>query len=368
MNIPCQLEVSLDAQTLTVRRGELQVNSYSISSGVKGMGFQSGSNRTPWGNFRIVEKIGEDQPSGTIFKSRVPVGKWNEGERPHEDLILTRILWLEGLDTANGNTQERYIYIHGTNQENLLGQPASQGCIRLANNDMIELFNTVKVGDAVVIYPQTHKRGKILFLDCDSTLSTIEGIDELARVRGPQVYDDVVALTHAAMNGELPISEVFSRRMEIIRPDRSVAEAVAQRYLETIVPGAREFVDNMKKDGWLPVILSGGFAPLIEPLAKELGIAHVEAVPLYFNPDGSYAGYGDDYPTTRNLGKNVIIREWKEALLPEKIVMVGDGVSDLETRPDVDVFIAFTGVIDRPLVSGGAEYQCVALGDIRGIV
>jgi len=367
MNSMCRLEVSLDEQSLSVIRPEGNSH-YTISSAAKGMGFQPGSHRTPVGRFRIAEKVGAGEASGTIFKSRVPIGQWQPEEVTEGDLILSRILWLEGLDAENLNTMDRYIYIHGTNQEGLLGKPASHGCIRLSKDDMVELFDKVEVGTEVVIHPQTQKRGKILFLDCDSTLSTIEGIDELARVRGPQVYEDVVALTHAAMNGELPISEVFSRRMDIIRPDREVCHAVAQRYLETIVTGAREFVSGMKEDGWLPVILSGGFAPLIQPLAKELGIDHVEAVPIHFHEDGSYAGYGDDYPTTRNLGKNEIIREWKAALLPEKTVMVGDGVSDLETKPDVDIFVAFIGVVNRPLVSVAAEYSSINLADIRQMV
>ena len=101
----------------------------------------------------------------------------------------------------------------------------------------------------------------------------------------------------------------------------------------------------MKADGWTPIILSGGFAPLIRPLADALGIAHVEAVPLHFHPDGSYAGYGEDYPTTRNGGKPEVIREWKQAMLPEVVVMMGDGISDLEAKPEVDLFIGFGGVV-----------------------
>jgi phosphoserine phosphatase len=115
-------------------------------------------------------------------------------------------------------------------------------------------------------------------------------------------------------------------------------------------------IQEVKAAGWLPVILSGGFAPLIKPLADHLGIVHVEAVPLYFHEDGSYKGYGTDYPTTRNFGKNEVIREWKQAVVPERVVMIGDGVSDLETKPDVDVFIGFGGVISRPKVLSGCDH------------
>ena len=207
-----------------------------------------------------------------------------------------------------------------------------------------------------MIHKPVRRRGKLMFLDCDSTLSEIEGIDELARMRGAQVYDEVAALTHAAMNGEVPLDKVFSRRMEIIRPDKETCDLVAARYIETLTPGAMELICTLKANGWLPVILSGGFAPLIAPMAEALGIAHVEAVPLYFDADGKYAGYGESYPTTRNGGKNEVIREWKQAMLPERVVMMGDGVSDLETQTDVDVFIGFGGVVDRPRVRNEADH------------
>jgi phosphoserine phosphatase len=133
------------------------------------------------------------------------------------------------------------------------------------------------------------------------------------------------------MNGDIALDEVFPRRMEIIRPNRETCDAVAQLYCETITPGTPELISRLKAEGWTLVIVSGGFAPLIEPLARQLGIDHVEAVPLYLDEKGDYAGYGEDYPTTRNGGKNEIVREWKTALLPERVILMGDGISDLET-------------------------------------
>ena len=358
-----RLEVSIDDQTLHVFEGERCLCQYAISTAAKGMGFTLDSYRTPTGRFRIAEKIGAGMASGTIFKMRVPVGLWQPGDAASSDYVLSRILRLDGLEPANANTFERYIYIHGTPHEEQLGHPASHGCIRLGNAAMIELFDLVDEGTELIIHPATQRRGKLFFIDCDSTLSTIEGIDELARGKGDDVFAQVVALTNAAMNGEIPISEVFPRRMEMIRPDRKLCDDVATHYLATIVLGAAEMVREMKQDGWLPIILSGGFAPLIQPLASHLGIDYVEAVPLYFHDDGSYMGYGTDYPTTRNLGKNEVIREWKKALLPECVIMMGDGVSDLETRPDVDVFIGFGGVVARSKVAEGCDYWLTDMSD-----
>ncbi|MDX1680480.1 MAG: HAD-IB family phosphatase [Akkermansiaceae bacterium] len=354
MNSSLKLQISIDRQVLRVLENGEITREYRVSTAAKGIGFAEGSNRTPTGRFRIAEKIGENLPSGTSFVGRQVAGEW-DGESKEGDLILSRILWLDGLDAENANTKDRYIYIHGTHREDLLGQPASHGCVRLANQDVIELFDLVEVGTEVEILPPTRKQGMLLFIDCDSTLSSIEGIDELAHSRGEEVYVQVVELTHQAMNGEVPISEVFPRRMELIRPDRSVCDAIAQAYIEQMVEGVDDLLDEARERGWQPVILSGGFAPLIEPLAAKLGIEHVEAVPIQFDSQGDYVDYGREYPTTRNHGKNEIIREWKQALLPETVVMVGDGVSDLETQEDVDLFVGFGGVVARDKVREGCD-------------
>lgn len=359
-----RIEVSIDDQRLDLIEGSQVIFSVPVSTGEKGMGFVEGSYRTPTGRFRVVEKIGGGMPLGTVFKARVAVGRWDPcGPEMKGDLILSRILRLEGLDEANANTLERCIYVHGTNREEEIGTPASHGCVRMRNADVIELFDLLAEGVEVIIHPRTRRSGKLVFIDCDSTLCTIEGIDELARSCGPEVYQQVVELTNAAMNGDVPINEVFGRRMEIIRPDRAICDAVARLYVETAIPGAADVIGQLKSAGWLPVILSGGFEPLIRPLAEMLGVDHVEAVPLYHDAAGGYAGYGCDYPTTRNHGKNEVIREWRRAMLPLHVAMVGDGVSDLETMPDVDTFIGFGGVVERAKVRAGAPYW---IGDVSG--
>lgn len=368
MNPSRTLRVSIDDQTLEVIEGEKSIRVFKISTATKGMGFTVDSYRTPTGNFRISQKIGDGEQPGTIFKKRVPIGLWEPGNTEAGDLVLGRILRMDGLDEANANTFDRFIYIHGTNHEEKLGSPASQGCVRLSTTEMVELFDMVQVGDEVIISPATQPRGKLFFFDCDSTLSSIEGIDELGRGMGSEIFARVEALTHAAMNGEVPINEVFFRRMDMIRPDKALCEKVAAQYIATIVPGVRELIGRLKADGWLPVILSGGFAPLIQPLARELGIDHVEAVPLYLNEDGSYKGYGEEYPTTRNLGKNEVIREWKQAMLPTTVIMMGDGISDMETKPDVDLFVGYGGVVARPRVMQGADCWITDMEDISQLM
>ncbi|MCE9588573.1 MAG: L,D-transpeptidase [Verrucomicrobia bacterium] len=144
--------IEIKRQVLELRSGEQLAASYPISSSRFGLGTEVGSFRTPMGRFRICEKIGDHIPSWMVFKGRVPTGEIATpgGE---EDHVLTRILWLEGLDEENENTKERYIYIHGTNQEDLIGTPASHGCIRLRNQEMIDLYDQVATGTEVHIQP-----------------------------------------------------------------------------------------------------------------------------------------------------------------------------------------------------------------------
>jgi phosphoserine phosphatase len=204
----------------------------------------------------------------------------------------------------------------------------------------------------------------LICFDCDSTLSAIEGVDELARARGPEIFAQVEAMTTDAMNGRLPVEAVFARRLEIIQPRRQDVAAVGQRYLETVEPTARATVADLVRAGWTPLILSGGFTPAIRPLADWLGIGRIEAVDLYFGPDGAYAGYDAAYPTTRSGGKPEVIRRLRAELNPARVVMVGDGVSDLETKPVVDQFVGFGGYLVRLRVQREASAFIRSLAEL----
>lgn len=181
----------------------------------------------------------------------------------------------------------------------------------------------------------------LILFDCDSTLSSIEGIDELGRIRGPEIFAAVEAMTNDAMNGKLAVEAVFGRRLEIIRPTRDHVATIGQRYIETIEPTAVQTLNALRGRGWTPIIVSGGFRQAIRPLADHLGVERVEAVDLFFDEAGHYRGYDEAYPTTRSGGKPEIVERLKRELKPAKVVMVGDGVSDLETKSVVDLFVGF---------------------------
>jgi lipoprotein-anchoring transpeptidase ErfK/SrfK len=144
------ITISIAQQTLSLFEKNERIAHFPISSAAKGVGFEEGSNKTPLGQFKIDEKHGFEAPIYTIFKSRQAKGIW-QGELDQGDLILTRILWLSGTEEKNANTKQRFIYIHGTNQEALIGSPQSCGCIRMKNEDVLKLYSLVGLGTRVTI-------------------------------------------------------------------------------------------------------------------------------------------------------------------------------------------------------------------------
>lgn len=209
---------------------------------------------------------------------------------------------------------------------------------------------------------------KLLFLDCDSTLCEIEGVDELAALRGPDIEQQVIDLTNQAMDGTIAIHEIFGRRLDLIQPNRAMCDTVAERYLATLVPGVRDALTELRNQQWEPIIISGGFTQVIAPLARELGIHEVHAVPLRFNAQGDYLGFDKEAPTARNGGKPDIIRKIRERAKRCKTVMVGDGVSDWETTPIVDLFVGFGGVVSREKVRSQAKAFTTHFSQLPAII
>ncbi|MEP6602602.1 MAG: L,D-transpeptidase [Spartobacteria bacterium] len=145
-----KIDISIRRQQLALKKGRKIVRKFSISSSRFGLGTEEGSNKTPLGTFRVSDKIGHGAAPGTIFKNRIPLGP--DDPLPNtQDFVTSRILWLDGLEDHNTNTRDRFIYIHGTKHEDRIGTPDSHGCIRMRNEDVIELFELVEEGTPVVI-------------------------------------------------------------------------------------------------------------------------------------------------------------------------------------------------------------------------
>ncbi len=195
--------------------------------------------------------------------------------------------------------------------------------------------------------------GTVIF-DCDSTLSALEGVEALAVGNRREVE----TLTDSAMRGELPLDAVYGRRLELIRPSRAAVEALVDRYIEELVDDAAATVATLTAAGVDVRVISGGLRPAVLGLTRHLGLSDdaITAVPVYFDAAGEYAGFDERAPTARAGGKAEVIRALRAAPtpLPARVMFVGDGATDLEARDEVDLFVAYAGVIERPEVVAAA--------------
>ncbi len=208
----------------------------------------------------------------------------------------------------------------------------------------------------------------LIFFDCDSTLSAIEGIDELARFKGKEWR--VGVLTEKAMNGDLDLSEVYGKRLQAIRPTRGELKAIEERYWETLVPDAEEVIGALRTLGKQIFIVSGGLAEPVRGFGKRLGVPpeNIRAVELeynelsgewwqYYQPQTQHRQTYLDYnegPLTVSSGKPAIIQALAAGKHGRRL-MIGDGASDLAARPVVDLFVGFGGVVKREKVVNGAD-------------
>ena len=193
----------------------------------------------------------------------------------------------------------------------------------------------------------------VICFDCDSTLSRIEGIDELARRVG--MGEEMSKLTDLAMNGVVPLEAVYERRLSLIRPDQDSINWLANLYIAEIVEGVKEVFASLLAQNKAVHIISGGLRQAILPLAECLGLpeSHVHAVDIYFNDDGSYRNYDLNSPLARTGGKAVVVGTLKGQC---SLVMVGDGKTDLEAKQAGAYVLGFGGVADRAIVRELADF------------
>ncbi len=219
----------------------------------------------------------------------------------------------------------------------------------------------------------------LIFFDCDSTLSAIEGVDELARLKGKEWR--VGLLTQKAMDGDLDLADVYGKRLKAIRPTRGQLAAIEQMYWDSLVPDAREVVAALHYLGKEVYIISGGLAAPVRGFGARLGVpeCNIRAVELEFNQlsgpwwkyydqaaetSESYLAYQEG-PLTISAGKPDIVRALSANQWGRKL-FIGDGMSDLRTRDTVDLFVGFGGVARREKVEQGAEVYvgCSSLAPI----
>ena len=192
----------------------------------------------------------------------------------------------------------------------------------------------------------------IVCFDCDSTLSKIEGIDELARRVG--LGEELAKLTDAAMNGDVALEDIYGKRLDLIKPNRDALNWLAELYIAELVDGVAEVFAELAKHNKTIHIISGGLLPAILTLARILNVPveNVHAVDVYFAENGDYLGYEIDSPLAKNGGKAAIIK----SLNSTNLVMIGDGKTDLEAQQAGAKVIGFGGVVNRKLVREQADF------------
>jgi Haloacid Dehalogenase superfamily, subfamily IB, phosphoserine phosphatase-like len=194
-------------------------------------------------------------------------------------------------------------------------------------------------------------RYRLVFFDVDSTLVTVEGIDILG-----QGNPEVARLTAAAMNAEIPLEEVYERRLAAIRPSRADVEKLAKVYCQSLVEGAQQTITTLLSGGAVVHLVTAGIEQAILPLAAQLGVPkrQVHAVRLRFSESGEYEDFDRRSYLTRSGGKEVVVRDIR-ARSHGRAALIGDGASDLEAKPAVDLFIGFGGVQSRSIVREHAD-------------
>ncbi len=191
--------------------------------------------------------------------------------------------------------------------------------------------------------------GRVVF-DCDSTLSEIEGIDELAAMSGAAY--EVAEMTRQAMGGAIPFEEVFSRRLDQIKPTRKQLAGVGKLYTATVVEDAVAVTAALAHLGIEVRLVSGGYREALLPLADHLGVdpSRLHANELCFDDEGQYTGFNADNPLCRSGGKTEVLRQ----LPHHSTLFTGDGASDVEVSKHVELFVGYGGIEKRGLVHEAA--------------
>ena len=197
---------------------------------------------------------------------------------------------------------------------------------------------------------------KAICFDVDSTVIQDEGIDVLAGFGG--VGQQVADLTKSAMSGNVPFEFALSQRLSLIRPSRAMVSKCLKAHPPRLTAGVGELIRRLHGRGTHVYLVSGGFRQMIDPIAKLVGIPaeRVFANVLLFNADGTYKGFDPTQLTAVSGGKAKALAQLKNRFGYRPLIMIGDGVTDLDARPPADCFIGFGGVATRDRVVAGADW------------
>ncbi|XP_041919375.1 phosphoserine phosphatase isoform X2 [Alosa sapidissima] len=211
---------------------------------------------------------------------------------------------------------------------------------------------------------ETFRRADAVCFDVDSTVIREEGIDELAKFCG--VGDAVREMTCNAMGGSVTFKKALTDRLSIIKCSREQVNKLITDHPPQLTPGIKELVDRLHERNVKVFLISGGFRCIVEHVASQLSIPHdnVYANRLKFYFNGEFAGFDETQPTAESGGKGRVISMLKEKYGFEKVVMIGDGATDLEACPPASAFIGFGGNVVRPQVKERSLWYVTSFGEL----
>ena len=190
-----------------------------------------------------------------------------------------------------------------------------------------------------------HKLIDAIIFDCDGTLSTIEGITELAKLNAQE--ESVQKITEVAMAKTGLNPEIYKKRLDIVLPTKQQCSEVAEHYIATVTPDVKDVIKELQENNITVFIMSAGVDACVLPFVDFLGVPKEQcySVPIYFNEDGSYKSFDSNCPLTNNDGKFIIAKELQQKY--RKMIAVGDGMNDISLKPIVKKFIGFGGAFYR---------------------
>eukprot|EP00638_Chattonella_subsalsa_P004061 CAMPEP_0117755174 /NCGR_PEP_ID=MMETSP0947-20121206/13290_1 /TAXON_ID=44440 /ORGANISM="Chattonella subsalsa, Strain CCMP2191" /LENGTH=233 /DNA_ID=CAMNT_0005574449 /DNA_START=246 /DNA_END=944 /DNA_ORIENTATION=+ len=200
------------------------------------------------------------------------------------------------------------------------------------------------------------RKADAVCFDVDSTVIKEEGIDVLAEFCG--AGEKVAELTAKAMGGSMLFQDAIRARLDLIQPSQQAVADCLELHPPPLSPGIKQFIQMLHDRGTDVYLVSGGFRLMIQPVADMVGVPHsrIYANTLLFEDDGSYRDFETEELTSRSGGKAEVVQLLKNKKGYQTIIMVGDGVTDMQARPPADAFIGYGGVAEREAVMEGADW------------
>ena len=224
------------------------------------------------------------------------------------------------------------------------------------------------VGNAVADAMEALVNADVVCFDVDSTVIQEEGIDVLAAFSGKG--DAVAALTKQAMEGGMKFQDALKQRLELLQPSEQQIKECLEKHPLQLTPGIEDLIETLHEVGKDVFLVSGGFRIMIHPVAFAVCVSktNIYANSILFDVDGNYAGFDENEPTSRDMGKPKALETIQQRHGYKTMVMVGDGATDAQAKPPAKAFIGFGGVIVREAVKAQSCWFVEDFADMKKVL